>query len=729
MLASPCFSTLTSPLGLAAIGAPTFQTEVQELTSALPTGYTFTRADAIATYRDSNGDMRQIGANDTPRFDHDIDGNPRGLLLEPAATNLVTTKNYSPPDSSGYTVTGTATVTRVFDSTSTSAGKLSNISDNWVMHISGGTSGGTVTIGGTTGATGVFSASMHARAISGPIASFGITPDAAVTEITGSVFSHHKAENLTATATTDKIVITLPAGFSQIRVLLSQLESGPVATSPILVNGATATRAKEFAIDNALDTRDYFDINNGGIMVEMEPLGEATGVDPTGAAFVAGDAAFPSNAYYTQSNQTSGNMSVVAKGGNNLFLGSTNDNLLARRINPLGIAWDNGNQIQLLSGPGMTKTQPMTTPATGIDRLSLGAFLSNGGHYPGWYKKITFFTGATPTLNQMAAQGLGANAGYTEKAIINGGQSLAANLFQAPINGLPQYGNAGQRAVITELDDAWGTSTRNWYINGAIGGTFITSWRGSGDSITKWKEIARAYLAGGGTIEAIHWDQGESDMGNTTANFKLWYKEIFDDMRTVVGDVPVVITSMGAYKLNSTQTHYDNVAKLRLAHRELASENSWVHLAPEKYDLALASGDNVHLTDPSNAVHGKRLARKILDVTGETISGGVDGPAISGAVRTGTSVAVTVAHDGGTDFTPTTGIQGFRFFDDGVEIAVNAAVRTNATTITLTLASTPSGVERLDYCDGSLFSEDPTKFVIDNDSAGSLPLRAYTGTL
>lgn len=73
-----------------------------------------------------------------------------------------------------------------------------------------------------------------------------------------------------------------------------------------------------------------------------------------------------------------------------------------------------------------------------------------------------------------------------------------------------------------------------------------------------------------------------------------------------------------------------------------------------------------------------------------------------------------IDHNSGTDFTPTTGIEGFVFLDDGVEIPITAAVRTNAALIILTLDSEPTGVEELYYGYGTMSTVDPTNLVEDN---------------
>lgn len=62
---------------------------------------------------------------------------------------------------------------------------------------------------------------------------------------------------------------------------------------------------------------------------------------------------------------------------------------------------------------------------------------------------------------------------------------------------------------------------------------------------------------------------------------------------------------------------------------------------------------------------------------------------VTTASRSGDVVTVTVAHGSSTDFTPSSGITGFRYYNatTGVEIPQASCVRTNATTITLTLST------------------------------------------
>jgi hypothetical protein len=189
--------------------------------------------------------------------------------------------------------------------------------------------------------------------------------------------------------------------------------------------------------------------------------------------------------------------------------------------------------------------------------------------------------------------------------------------------------------------------------------------------------------------------------------------------------VPVVIVPLGRYSLSNNQATDNNAAALKQAQQELARDYAWIHLAPEKVHQPLNDAI-VHLTNAGYGAQAFLVVRKMLDVLGESIVGGVDGPTISAISRSGATVTLTITHDGGTDFTPTSSIGGFRFYDGttSTEIAVNAAVRTNATTLTLTLASTPSNATQiLRYAFDQNFAVADTAFVRDN-STYPLPLRS-----
>ncbi|HPF79008.1 MAG TPA: hypothetical protein PLF01_06910, partial [Alphaproteobacteria bacterium] len=121
-------------------------------------------------------------------------------------------------------------------------------------------------------------------------------------------------------------------------------------------------------------------------------------------------------------------------------------------------------------------------------------------------------------------------------------------------------------------------------------------------------------------------------------------------------------------------------------------------------------------TDAGYLIAAQRHCLSLLDENGAI------GPKITTAARSGTIITVTIAHDAGDDFTPTSNIEGFKFFDDNVEIAISSAVRSNSTAITLTLASAPSGTETLYYGYDDMAGINTANIIRDN-AAVPMPLR------
>lgn len=313
----------------------------------------------------------------------------------------------------------------------------------------------------------------------------------------------------------------------------------------------------------------------------------------------------------------------------------------------------------------------------------------------------------------------------TDRGIVISGQSNGQNLYT--------YGETQFMAV---FDEAYPAST-NTLIDGATSGSALidtnagdTNWwykPSDGTYGAAWDTFETAVGAYAGTMVAILWDQGEADLevsanGTKRAEYKSGLVTLFTHMRDLVGNVPVFICPIGRRgDLAVTNLGYQTIREIQ---KELADEYAWIYLLPEKF----TEGDDAgaHLDQAGYENYAPKAARKIMDVLGVNYAG-VDGPEITGWSRNGTTVTVTLAHDGGTDFTPTTAIEGFKFFDGDTdtEITISAAVRTNATTITLTLADEPTtGNEMFYYGWNPMNGVDNTKLVLDN-MADPMPLRSF----
>lgn len=714
---------LTLQLGLGTNLSAGVQPSAQILfADGVPTGLTETASDTVRTYRDSSGELQQVAAS-TPIIDHDVDGNIIGLQCFPARSNVCTNTNYGAvAATTNMTLTdlGTgATLTTSTDTVYIPLFKIGNVVSR-VYQLYGGDSGAECEISGNIGATGACSASVVARVLqSGRTCYLGHTQDK-----TNTVFSNYpeyalvKAENMTAAATTDKLVIKIPA-FTAVRFILNQFEVGAKASPTLLVSGSSATSVKNF---NQMPVPDGFDINQGAIVMEVQALLDTGNANAAGLVIVgSSEDNFPDDAYYIQSNQSSNLANAYAKGNNSTLNIAAASAFISNRHHPVGMIYQNAGAVRSFAGAMVTTNTTITMPDTAadIDTITFGAFAANTWQFNGWIKSIKFFSGAV-TMRQLAKFALGSKTGNTERGIVFGGQSNAEGFFSAAT----VLTNGGERAIVEELDTVLGTSTRNWGINGATGGSSLTGWQGTGAFIEKAKQIYGNYLAAGGSIEALVWDQGESNMGNTIAWWEDNTLEVLEDIMAFTGISKAYIQQGGFYLLNDTDTHKENCYKWKQGHANIAASDSRIKLLPPKIIHPLY--DTVHLTDAGYTTQGHIITRFILDDLGYTVTGGVVGPSITGVSRSGTTVTVTITHGDGTDFT-IGGPDGWEFLDDGVRIEVTAAVRTNATTITLTLDSAPSGEEKLRYGMGSGYdhsgvAESPANYVRDNSTPRNLPL-------
>jgi len=195
----------------------------------------------------------------------------------------------------------------------------------------------------------------------------------------------------------------------------------------------------------------------------------------------------------------------------------------------------------------------------------------------------------------------------------------------------------------------------------------------------------------------IIWDHGENATHKidhasypwlTKEKYKAGVLQVFEHMRNKYPGVQILIGKIG---IRTSFSNPGGIQKVAESQQEIVDEKSWAHFAYERFDLNLWT-DGVHYLDADYTTMATRAANKMLRLMGYTISGGTEGMKVTDASRSSTTVTVTVEHDGGTDFTPTTGIEGFSYYDSGdSEITISSAVRTNATTITLTLASAVAG--------------------------------------
>lgn len=204
----------------------------------------FTRL-TVATAPDQAG-LLQSFASGSARV------NSAGYLSEETRTNKCTNTNLNPASLAGVTLSGdaAATLTLVDDSVALAAiGLTGNV---YKLDNSAGTTSAFASIAGTTGNTNNHISSVYVRSTgAGGVPNFvGFSTSSAPGVTTfGAVAAYQRVSALTITpATTLQAFVRAGAGYI-VYFILNDLEEGGFVTSPKQVNGATATRNADVAVE------------------------------------------------------------------------------------------------------------------------------------------------------------------------------------------------------------------------------------------------------------------------------------------------------------------------------------------------------------------------------------------------------------------------------------------------------------------------------------------------
>lgn len=231
----------------------------------------------------------------------------------------------------------------------------------------------------------------------------------------------------------------------------------------------------------------------------------------------------------------------------------------------------------------------------------------------------------------------------------------------------------------------------------AVGATSIDAWYNGGHTNT--------YITALGTVGGVHeyvlWAQGESDA--VTGMSEATYQSRLTDFVAYVranssfrdATKPVIISYL--QRVDDVGVTDVNVEAIRKAQRTVISGGSNLY-GLTMSDLTMRSGQ-WHFTAASYTKHGQRFAQAILYILGNETY--YQGPQITKYLKlSSTVIEATLAHTAGTDFTPTSGIQGFEILDAGTPVTISSAVRKSATEITFTLSSALVGAESIRYMYG-----------------------------
>ncbi len=682
------------------------------LTSSLPREITFTRASA-ATYTNHNGKLVSAGTNEA-RFDHIAAGKKIGLLIEGAVTNKNTNYNANPTATTGFSTSGDANgvLSVVSDTAALAAAGLELLCTTGNVFKADNTAGSTafvISFPGTVANTNKHSASVYIRSPhSGTVCTLALNLSPMNVEGNAS-YIRHRLENQTPDSSSRRTTLSVPAG-KTVYFILNQLEELIFSTSVIVTTGSSASRSADRPYIDNIHTYPWFNAAKGYMafryyLSHINTQDSFVGVLHDGSAnnsigLRLGNSAQDAQAYFRAS-------------AANIFTSTNDDRHTVGTMHGGGVTWNASNAL-ILSG-AMPRSSTLSALPTGLTRLDLGT--RNGGTGP-LQGHIQMFEIGHGYLD---AAGLGAKFHHpSDIALACGGQSLMGGHFRSQADNTDGGKQEHRRVIGGALPERVVTLANGSTTNSAASKTTDNTnywWdpatNTAGPALTNFFEKT---IDAGLHATAVLWAQGEEDshdIGVTTsrAQYKDSLLAIFTAMRARMGDIPVYIQRIG--RRTGGYTNTGGIQTVREVQAELIAAYGWCHDGGEVYDLPLY--DQYQLSNAGYVAAAGRNALAILQPARL-------GPRIVGAIRTGTSVTVTLAHDGGSDFTPASGIEGFRFTDNGTPIAINGAVRTNATTITLTLNSAPSsGIERLYYGYDDLPSINTANIVKDNSpSATSL---------
>ena len=220
--------------------------------------------------------------------------------------------------------------------------------------------------------------------------------------------------------------------------------------------------------------------------------------------------------------------------------------------------------------------------------------------------------------------------------------------------------------------------------------------------------------------------QGETDATNETskAEYEADLQTLLAHYREDLYDtLPLFMCQIG----RSTTTLADknrtdeNLQRIRSAQHD-ADDGANILLAAVAIDLPLDPSAADHYTKAGHDVLGPRIANAIGYYFGK--SQYYRGPTLTAATYATSAhdvIDVHVEHRGGSDISPSTGINGFQVLGDGSPVALGAITRKNASTISIALGAPISGVASVRYLYGKL-AVNSLSGAVHDDSALALPL-------
>lgn len=498
-----------------------------------------------------------------------------------------------------------------------------------------------------------------------------------------------------------------------------------VPTSPIITTGAIFTRQNDALSLTSLGSRTYFDEQNFTVAVEYVPFGFA------GSQHLFNISSGSSTNQYAveiRGTGTSGGYERPRVTGSGVVDGNQDLIVLGKPlIGKLNRTAFSASPTQYAHVSPVIEfplcTMPFTQRPVSPTIMRFGANAAgSSSQFFGLLGKVSIYKTAK-TAEQMGSDVLTSS----QNILMLAGQSLAESWFYSYET---NHQNTGELKAI-QIMDGFYPANENILMNGARGGSMLLlgeytnglpywfddggvagGFVGWGDAGLRFIQQLYMAKAAGVQIKAIIWNQGQGGLGGTVtkARHKAGLITVHQQAELILGyQVKFIFEPL---------SRYSDAQAIRECYQELDADTNYprMYSGPEVIDMALLA-DNTHPTSAGMYVTVPRTTRKAMAVLGNTVTGGVNGAASVSAVRSGTTVTHTFAHEAGTDFTPTTGILGYVYLDGaGNPVALSNIQRASATTTTMTLASGVAGT--LYWIYGSSITADITKYIKDNSTNG-----------
>ncbi|MGD2185330.1 MAG: sialate O-acetylesterase [Desulfobacterales bacterium] len=229
----------------------------------------------------------------------------------------------------------------------------------------------------------------------------------------------------------------------------------------------------------------------------------------------------------------------------------------------------------------------------------------------------------------------------------------------------------------------------------------------------------------GGAVEFVIWIQGEADAARGTVTTEEYAASLESFITNQVRmditngsdfeDLPFLVVMMIKRPGGKDNTHQ----AIRNAQKHVVENVKNSYLAATTLDLK--NHGKQHLTPKAYTTLGRRVAQSILHLIGEETYH--RGPRVTNVNRIDNrTIEIRIQHNGGSDFTPVSGISGWEVIAGGAAVPITNVYRHDPRTIRIHLERPLEDKAEIRYLYGAM--PDVKRPVLDN-SPMSLPLEEY----